>query len=231
MGKVKLIVFIAALAVGLLFANVFAFSLNINLPRVNFFSKTRGSGNLQTEKRDVAGFSRIKASGAVTVEVTSQKDFLVEVEADDNLLQYVKTDVRGETLRIYTKGRFKTKNPIRVRINIPQIESLDISGASKAVLTNVKNESLTLEASGASKIAVEGETSELKIDLSGASRIDTENLKASNVTVEASGASSAIIFADGEINAHASGASSIRYVGEPTNVVSNTSGASSVKRR
>lgn len=231
MRKAKIFVFIAALIVGLMFAQVFAFSFNLDLPRISIFSKIKGSGNVQTEKRDLAGFTSVKAGGAITVEVVTQKDFAVEVEADDNLLPNVKTEVRGDTLRIYTEGRISTRSPIRVRIAMPQIESFDISGASKGTLTNVKNDSLIIEASGASKITVDGEAKDLRIDLSGASRLDAENLKSQNVVVEASGASSAVIFANGEIDAKASGASSIRYLGDAKNVSSKTSGASSVKKK
>jgi preprotein translocase subunit SecF len=231
MRKAKFIVFIVAIIAGLALAKTFAFSFGFNLPSINVFSKTKGSGNTQTEKRDVSGFNEVKAGGALTVEVTAQKEFGVEVEADDNLLEYVKTEVKGDTLRIYTEGRISTRNPIRVRISMPNIESFDVSGASSVTLTNVKNESLRLDASGASKIKVEGEAKELNVDLSGASRLEAENLRAENVTVDASGASSATVVASNEINADASGASSIRYVGEPKNVSRKTSGASSVKQK
>jgi hypothetical protein len=231
MRKAKFFVFIAALIVGIMFAQIFAFSFNFNLPNIRIFSKVKGSGNAQTERRDVSGFSSVRVSGAITVEVTAQKDFAVEVEADDNLLPNVKTEVRGDTLRIYTEGRFSTRSPIRVRIAMPQIESLDVSGASKGILTNVKNESLTLEANGASKITVDGETKELRADVNGASRLDAENLKTENVSVESNGASSAIVFANNEISARASGASSIRWTGDARSVESNSSGASSIKRK
>jgi hypothetical protein len=114
---------------------------------------------------------------------------------------------------------------------MPQIESFDVSGASTGTLTNVKNETLSLDASGASKIKIDGAAKELIVDLSGASRLDAENLKAENVTVDASGASSATVVALNDLNADASGASTIRYTGEPKNVKKNSSGASSVKQK
>jgi hypothetical protein len=231
MRKVKLIAIIVTLRVGLAFAKMFAFSFGFNLPSISVFAKTKGSGNIQIEKRDVSGFSGIKAGGAVAVEVSAQKEFAVEVEADDNLLQYIKTEVKGDTLRIYTEGRISTRSPIRVRVSMPQIESMDISGASSGTLTSIKNESLTLEASGASKIKVDGETSELRVDLSGASRIEAENLKAESAWVDASGASSAVVYALNEITADASGASCIRYAGEPKEVRKTSSGAGSVKQK
>lgn len=232
MRKVKIIVFIIAIIAGLAMAKMFAFSLGFKLPRINVFSKVHGSGNAQTEKRNVSGFVNVQTGGAITVDVTAaQKDFSVEVEADDNLLEYVKTEVRGETLKIYTEGSISTRNPIRVRIAMPQIESFDVSGASSGTLTNIKNETLKIDASGASKIKIEGETKELNVYLSGASRLDAENLKAENVTVEASGASSATVDALNEINAEASGASNIRYVSTPKNINRKTSGASSVQQK
>lgn len=232
MRKVKIIVFIATLLVGLAFAQIFAFSFGLNLPSVNFFAKTKGSGNVQTEKREISGFSAINASGAVAVEVVAaQNGFAVEVEADDNLLQHVKTEVRGDSLRIYTEGRISTRSPIRVRVAMPQIEQFEVSGASKGTLTNLKNESLILESSGASKIKVEGETGELIVNLSGASRLDAEGLKSENASVDASGASSATVFAVEKLRADASGASCIRYIGEPKSVVRNSSGAGTIKQR
>lgn len=231
MRKVKIIVFIVALIIGLMFAKMFGFSFGFHLPNVSVFSKVKGSGDIRNEKREVSDFRSVKTGGAITVDIVAQRDFSVEVEADDNLLEHIKTEVRGDTLKIYTEGSISTRNPIRVRIAMPQIESLDISGASTGTLTNVKNESLTVEASGASKIRIDGETGELKVDLSGASRLDAENLRAENTTVEASGASSATVTALNDLTAEASGASNIRYTGEPKNVKRNISGASSVRQK
>lgn len=231
MRKVKIIVFIVALIAGLTFAKMSAFSFGFNMPGINVFSKVKGSGNIQIEKRDASGFTGVKAGGAITVDVTAQRDFSVEVEADDNLLKHVKTEVNGNTLKIYTEGNISTRNPIRVRIAMPQIESFDVSGASTGSLTNIKNETLSLDASGASKIKIDGEARELIVDLSGASRLDAENLRAEDVTVDASGASSASVVALNDLNADASGASTIRYTGEPKNVKKNSSGASSVRQK
>jgi hypothetical protein len=231
MRKVKIIVFIVALIAGLTFAKMFAFSFGFHMPSINVFSKVKGSGNIQIQKRDVSGFSNVKAGGAITVDIAAQREFGVEVEADDNLLEFIKTEVKGDTLKIYTDGSISTRNPIRVRISMPQIESFDVSGASTGSLTNIKNESLTIDASGASKIKVDGEAKELIVDLSGASRLDAENLKAEDVRVDASGASSATVVALNDLNADASGASNIRYSGEPKNVKKSSSGASSVKQK
>lgn len=226
MKKIGFIVFLAALTISSIF------SANCN--SIHFGSLTggvRGSGNSKSETRDVSEFKRIKAGGAMNIEVSAQKDFSVTVEADDNLLPYIKTDVSGDALNIYSEGRISPKSGIKIRISMPEINSAEISGASTATISNVQADSIKLEASGASKIKIDGNAGRLQSDASGASGINAENLKVENADVEASGASNTTVSATGELKAEASGASTIYYTGEPSSVKQNSSGASSVKKK
>ncbi|CAN5304140.1 head GIN domain-containing protein [soil metagenome] len=232
MKKIGIIIFIIALFIGLIFAKFFAFGQS-SARIFNFkdsFSET-GSGNVISEKREITDFKSVDVGGAIQVEITAQKEFSVEVQADDNLLPLIKTEVRNGVLRIESEKRINTKNPIIVKISAPNIENLDVSGASKVNLTNLSNENLQIHSSGASKIEISGTTVNFTIDVSGASRIYAENLKAENVSVDASGASNVSVFAQNELKADASGASSISYSGNPTNLEKKTSGASNVKQK
>ena len=226
MKKFGFIIFAAALSVGLLF------SANCGgIGSMKSFSGIKGSGTSKSEQRNISGFSKIEAGGAMNVEITAQGDFSVTVEADDNLLQYIKTETSGDTLKIYSEGRISPKAKMNVKITMPEVKGLDVSGASNAVVSNVKVDSLELNASGASKIKIEGESKDLDSDASGASKIDAENLRVENAKVKASGASSSIVSPSNELKADASGASSIHYTGEPKNVNQKSSGASSVKKK
>lgn len=231
MKKIGFIFFIIALIVGVTFANLFSWG-RTSAKIFNFsmnFGGVKGSGNLQTEKRALADFTAIEVGGAFEVEVVAQKEFSVEIEADDNLLPLIETEVRGGTLEISTKQRISSKQRLRVRISAPNIESVQVSGASKLSLANLKNDSLKVDLSGASKVRVDGETRNLEIEMSGASKVDAENLKAENVTVDASGASSAAVSVSGDLKADLSGASNVTYTGNPRNLQKSTSGASSVR--
>lgn len=225
MKKFGLIVFIFALSIGLVFSTNCSFGGFSNL------SGIQGSGTSKTETRNVKGFTKIDAGGAVNVEVSVQKDFSVEVQADDNLLANIKTEVSGSTLKIYSEDRISPKTRISVKISMPSVEGLDISGASSANVSSVNANSIELKASGASKIKIDGSAKELNADASGASTIDAEGLKAEDADVEASGASKAMVSATNDLEADASGASKISYVGEPKNIKQNSSGASSVTKK
>jgi hypothetical protein len=225
MKKISLAIFILALTVGLIF------STNCSLGRIDNFTGIKGSGTSKTEQRNVSGFREIEAGGAVNLEVDAGNEFSVTVEADDNLLQYIKTEVNGNSLKIYSEGKISPTAKLNVKISMPALEGLDISGASDAKVVNVKADSFELKASGASEITINGEANDLKAEASGASEINAENLRAENATVDASGASSAIVSANDTLDVEASGASKIYYTGEPKNIKQNASGASSINKK
>src|SRR5262245_26325987 len=102
MKKAGLIVFAVCVVVGLCLANFFSLGgWSTKISGVSFnFDGVKGSGHASTEKRDVSGFDSVEVSGIFQVEIVSGKDFSVEVQTDDNLVQFVKTEVDGSTLEI-----------------------------------------------------------------------------------------------------------------------------------
>jgi hypothetical protein len=190
-----------------------------------------GSGTMKLEKRTVPAFAVVKVSGAFEVEIVAQKEQSLEVEGDDNLLPLIKTEVSGGVLNIHTDTGFNTKNKLRVRISVPNLDGLDSSGASDIVASNVKSETFTIDTSGASNIQVSGETKTLDIDMSGAGEVDARDLRAQKVTVDASGAANADVYASEELRVDASGAGKVNYYGDPKNVVQDTSGAAKITKK
>lgn len=232
MKKIGIVIFIVAIVVGVVFANLFSFGrASGQLFNFSFKSGIKGSGVAASETRDASGFTGVDVGGIFQVEITAGKDFSVAVDADDNLLQYIKTEVNGDVLHIETTERINSTTPIRVRIAAPDIESVGASGASKVSLAGVRNSSLHVDTSGASKVKIEGETSEITVEVSGASNVDAESLKAKTADVDASGASSVNVFVTERLVSDASGASRISYSGNPTIVEKKTSGASRVSQK
>lgn len=230
MKKLGIIVFISALVIGAIVANSLSFG-KFSFIEFRLAGGVKGSGNLKNEKREVSEFKAVKVGGVFKVEITAQKDFDVQIEADDNLLQYINTEIDGETLELSTSKKISSRNPIIVRIGAPDIENLEVSGASSVFVNNLNNDSLKVDLSGASNVKTEGVTKNLKIELSGASRFDAEKLQAENVSVEASGASKADVFASMKLDADLSGASKVTYSGNPKDLVKNASGASKISEK
>lgn len=231
MKKVGLLIFVVAAVCGIILAKMFSFgSIPIDLPSISFNSKVKGSGNVVAEKRNVSGFRAIEAGGVFFVEVTAGEEYSVEVEADDNLLQFITTRVDGDTLELETEKRFSTRNRIRVRISAPNIEEVRTGGASHFTLSTVNNDSLSVKAGGASKVTVAGKTGRLNIEMGGASGVDASSLEASAVSVDAGGASRANVNVAEELTVDLGGASRVSYSGNPGQVNKRTSGASSLSQ-
>lgn len=232
MKKFGILIFAVALILGVIVANLFSFGrFSQKIFNISINSGVDGSGVAATEKRDVSGFTGVDSSGIFQVEIVAGREFAVEVEADDNLLPLIRTEVRGGTLHLDTERRINKSSPIRVTISAPEIERLEVSGVSKVTLSNLRNNSLDISTSGASKVFVSGETSKLNVEVSGASNIDASGLQAESATVDASGASHVAVSVLKELTSDASGASKISYSGNPANIIKRTSGAGSVTQK
>src|ERR1043166_4179580 len=191
MKKLGIIIFAAALVIGLVVSNIFPFGhfrgefFHLSMS----FSGEKGSGKIATQQREVRSFKGIEVGGVFEVDVTAGRDFSLEVETDDNLLPLVKTYVHDGVLEIESERRLSPTKGIKVRITAPDINDLDVSGAANLSLNGVKNAELKVDSSGASKVKVKGETAELSMNASGASKVDADGLRSAKVDVEASGAS------------------------------------------
>jgi hypothetical protein len=230
MKKVGIIIFVITLAVGLVVSSLFSFGRTTSR-FFNFsfdFGSVKGSGQMGSAVRDLEGFNAVDVGGIFEVEITSQKNFEVEIEADDNLLPFISTEVVNGTLKIETEKKLKTSNPIRIRIYAPDINELDVSGVASVVLNNISNDALSIDSSGASKLTISGVTARLNADISGATKLYADELTVKNASVDASGASHISLNVTGTLNAEASGASKILYSGSPASVQKDVSGASSV---
>src|SRR6185503_5328331 len=94
-----------------------------------FISQIKGSGKRELQKREVAPFTSISAEGAFTIEVTCQKNQSLEVEGDDNVLEYVATDVGSNILRLKNTKNYSTSEPVKFKISVPNLEGLSVNGA------------------------------------------------------------------------------------------------------
>jgi Protein of unknown function (DUF2807). len=232
MKKVGLIIFAVALLIGVIFANFISFGkADGGLMDFSFKRGVKGSGNIVTETRDISGFKGIDVSGVFNVEIVAQKEFGVQIEADDNLIPLILTEVNDGVLEISTNKRIRSSSRLTIRISAPDIDKIQSSGVAKVSLIDLKNSALKIDLSGASKVTVAGETSELNVEVSGASKVDAENLKTVNADVEASGASKVSVNVTGDLKADCSGASKVTYSGTPANIEKHSTGASKIEQR
>ena len=213
--------------------------------------RIRGNGNIKTEDRNVTGFNNVDVSGSFKVYIKQDSAYSVKVEADENLARYILMENENGTLVIGTEGNANLSGtkPIKIYVSSPAFRDLDVSGACEIFATDtVRGEVINVrlsgasgaemlldapkvraKISGASSINLKGRTKEFSIEASGASKVRCAELLSENADVDISGAGSAHVFASVKLNVHASGASNVKYRGNPS-VTSDVSGAGSVSK-
>lgn len=232
MKKIGLFIFIVALLLGIFAGSLFSFGkVRADVLGSSIFSYVEGSGNLVVQKRDLASFNGIEVGGVFQVEIVSQKEQAVEVEADDNLIDQISTEVKDGILIIKNEKRFSWGSKPKVRISVPDIKAIRTSGSSYVTASNINSASLDLKASGSSKIVVFGSSENIDVRTSGSSKVDAKDLRSVKTTVRSSGASKADVVAEKHLLAKASGAGKISYSGEPEVLEKNTSGAGRINQR
>jgi len=166
----------------------------------------------------------LEASGASSVELTDPinvKNLKLELSGASGM----KGAIKGNDMD------FELNGASNARIDFTATSfSLDQSGSSN-FRGAVNSPKTSFDLSGASTTEVNGTTTNLVIDASGASNFKGSDFTAVSCKVEATGASSASINVSKEIQATASGGSSIRYDGAASITNIDVTGGSSVKRK
>lgn len=232
MKKVGILIFGAALVLGLVVANIFSFGRVGNLVKFSMdFGRVQGSGNVVKETRDVATFTGIDVGSVFEVTVVAQSEQGIEIEADDNIMPLIQTEVRGGRLHIESDKRFKSSTPVRVRISVQNIDELEVSGAASVSVSNLKNDAIKIESSGGSKVTVTGETADLKVETSGGAKVFTSELTSVNADIDGSGGSLVEVNVSGELRTKISGGSHVKYAGTPVNIITKKSGGARVSKK
>lgn len=210
-----------------------------------------GSGNVVTQNRTVAtGFTTITTSGNVEVYITQGSASTVVVEADDNLQQHIKTEVKGTELSITCDVNIDNAEAKRVTVTLPKIEGIEAAGGSivkgktqlkgdKIMLSSSSGSNLEVsvdakeiasEASSGSSLKISGRTNDLKTDASSGSSLNASALIAKDVKADASSGGNIAVNPTESLDADASSGSVINYVSTPKKINSDASSGGSISQ-
>ena len=176
----------------------------------------KGSGKREVQKRDVSAFTSISTEGAFNVDVVCQKAQSLEIEGDDNILPLISTEVSNGVLRLKNAKTYSVSQPVTIKISVPNIDGLTVSGAGMIDVSGLKNDKFEIDSEGAPQIKVSGITKVVDIDTSGAARIDTHNLHAAKGVVDSKGVSKVDVDVKDQLDVTISGPSVVTYEGDPT---------------
>ena len=178
----------------------------------------RGSGNIRSETRDIGSFGQVVVSGNTRVFVTQGATPSLVVEVDDNLMEYVRTEVDDFTLRLGfagTVGGYAPTQPLTFRLTVRRLRGLELDGAGSIEATNINAPRLVVEISGSGKVRLTGKVEEQDITLSGSGKYDAAGTQSETARVRVNGSGAALVWASDTLTARLNGSGRISYYGQP----------------
>ncbi|MBT8203903.1 MAG: DUF2807 domain-containing protein [Eudoraea sp.] len=132
----------------------------------------RGNGIVEEERREITDdFTVITASEGLDVYVTQDRDFEILVEADENVIDLIGTDIKNGRLKIHAIeniGRATKK----IYVTLPEITSLRTSSGADLITREVISaDKISLDASSGSDLRVELKADEVNADTSSGASI------------------------------------------------------------
>lgn len=201
------------------------------------FSKgDRGNGDVIEQMRKVNAFTSVSSSNAINVVLVKGDSPKVVVRTDSNLQDHIKTEVKGNKLKIYVRGNIRKYSEMTVFVTFTELEALHSSSASEMTckdkivadvfsvgassasnikLENVEMQQINVATSSAANVKIAGKCEKLEVDASSASDANLYKLEAQNVEADASSAADIRISVSKKLEAEASSGADITYKGSP----------------
>jgi hypothetical protein len=210
-----------------------------------------GNGTIASESRSVTGFNAVSVGGSGTIRITQGNQEGLEVQADENLLPYLRTEVSGGHLKIWWDHRnLRFSKAPTYTLEVKQLEELNLSGSLRAEINQLNTEDFDGRISGSGKIEfgrleaskvqlrvsgsgdlriADGQANSLEVRISGSGNARMSKFQAQQVEVSISGSGNAEVWARERLEAHVSGSGNVTYYGSPT-VNSSVSGSGRVRQ-
>jgi hypothetical protein len=214
--------------------------------------RVTGNGNVEKEERKAPVFTGVSTSSAIDVYLSQGNNPRIVVEADENLLEYIVTEVKDDVLRVHPDNvNIRRAERMRVYVTMKDVEFISTSSAGDVIgETPVKTESLKISASSSGDVKLEVYAKELKLktssagdiilkgtadyveaSTSSAGDIKAYDLEVKEADLSASSAGDIQITVTERLKARASSAGDIYYYGNPEYVDAKSSSAGDVVKK
>jgi len=212
--------------------------------------RVKGNGNVITETRTTSDYDGISVGGSFDVILVKGKEGKITLKGEENLLPYIETKIKGNSLKIQFKKNVnvRTTRRLTVTVTFEDIDHLSLGGSgnvSSNDLIKTSNLKISLGGSGnieakidadnvkasvagSGNIKLTGDAEELKCSIAGSGDIKAYGLQTDTTRASIAGSGSVRVSVKTKIKASIAGSGSVYYKGKPAYVDSNSAGSGSV---
>ena len=149
----------------------------------------RGSGTVVEETRAVSNVSGVELSMQGTLYITMGDSESLRIEAEDNLMEYIQTDVSMGKLAIKSRQGTDLRNthPINYYLTVTELSSLVISSSGDIESDDLQSDSLSITISSSGNVSIGGlDCTSLRVKISSSGNVDISELMADSINVDIS---------------------------------------------
>ncbi len=205
-----------------------------------FFSCLKGNGIPAEEERHPGEFNGVISEGDYDVFIVIDTVYKVVIEADENLVPYIRTFVKNERLVIDNGTRRCLRNdadePIRIYVHTPDMFYIslegsgiiysdyfiyvdylrvELTGSGIIDLRDIDAIELDVLLSGSGEIELWGVAGSGDLNIPGSGKIKASHLEQDECTASISGSGDMYVFVYDKLDANISGSGNIFYRGNP----------------
>ncbi len=229
-----------------------AFLLLISAGRV--FAKTNAAD--PTEDRHLSGFKAVNVTGGFDVYITQGATESVKVVAPEDVIHNIITEVKGNTLNIYTKDHLSWSNlfsghkKMAVYVSIHEIEGIELTGSgdvyfkegvtassmrlhltgSGDITGKLTAKNLESAITGSGDIKVSGHADNSKVSVTGSGDYTARDLITGNTSARVSGSGDVTVNVNESLEASVTGSGDIHYSGNPKNIRKSKTGSGDISK-
>lgn len=227
--------------------------IGTNLNAQIFTRKITGNGKLITENRNLSDYDKIGVAGSFDVILIKGKEGAISINADENLMEYIETEVKDGHLKIQPKKGYQLKSTktILITVSFKTINAISLAGSgnvSSVDLLNatdlnlnlagsggfnlpVSTKNLTSHIAGSGNIKLSGNTDVFRCEIAGSGNLEGDNLKATASHINIAGSGNVKVHAVSEIHTKIVGSGDVIYTGNPAIEKSKSIGSGSIRKK
>jgi len=212
--------------------------------------RVKGNGNLISTTRNIPSFNELSVGGSFDVILVKGTVGEIFIEAEENIIPYIITEVDGDRLKIRYKknSNINTTKSVTIRVQFEDLESISLGGSGKISSDDlIKSETFKVNIGGSGKIylyldaekvsasiggsgdlILKGTTQKMRSNIAGSGSIKDFGFTADNLNATIAGSGNIKITVQSKIKAKVVGSGNIYYKGNPKHVDTKSIGSGNV---
>ncbi len=205
-----------------------------------FGKSIRGNGIMKTITRTTTEYDGIKCAGSMDFIIVSGSEGNIKIEGEENLLEYIITEVKNNNLIVKTRKHANIKpsknKTIKITIPFKDISKVSLAGSgdlwnedtitatnldvslagSGDIILDIKASFTKASIAGSGDLKLKGDTNNLIAKVAGSGDFHGFDLQANNTEVSVAGSGDAKVISNEVLKARVAGSGDIVYRGKPT---------------